>query len=84
MISATLIVLVIRTRNSFYKSRPGNYLLIATLVVVAFVAVLPMMPFAGALGLVAVPPVFYLAMLVIVLAYLLCTEVVKKFFFRRL
>ena len=84
VISATLIVLVIRTRNSFYKSRPGNYLLIATLVVVAFVAVLPMMPFAGALGLVAVPPVFYLAMLVIVLAYLLCTEVVKKFFFRRL
>ncbi len=84
VVSATLIVLVIRTRNSFYKSRPGNYLLLATLLVVAFVAVLPMMPFAGALGLVAVPPVFYLAMLVIVLAYLLCTEVVKKFFFRRL
>ena len=84
VVSATLIVLVIRTRNSFYKSRPGNYLLLATLLVVAFVAVLPMMPFAGALGLVAVPPVFYRAMLVIVLAYLLCTEVVKKFFFRRL
>ncbi len=83
VVSATLIVLVVRTRNTFYKSRPGKYLLIATLVIVGFVLILPMLPFASALGLVAVPPVFYLAMLFIVILYLVSAEIFKKFFFKR-
>jgi P-type Mg2+ transporter len=83
VVSATLIVLVVRTRNTFYKSRPGKYLLIATLAIVGFVLVLPVLPFASALGFVAVPPAFYLAMLVIVLLYLVSAEMFKKFFFRR-
>ena len=83
VVSATLIVLVVRTRNTFYKSRPGKYLLIATLVIVGFVLILPMLPFASALGLTTVPPVFYLAMLFIVILYLVSAEVFKKFFFKR-
>ena len=82
VVSATLIVLIVRTRNAFYKSRPGKYLLIATLAIVGFVLVLPVLPFASALGFVAVPPVFYLAMLVIVLLYLVSAELFKKFFFK--
>src|SRR3984893_7521210 len=35
VVSASLIVLVVRTRKPFFKSRPGKYLLLATLVVVA-------------------------------------------------
>lgn len=83
VVSATLIVLVVRTRNTFYKSRPGRYLLIATLVIVGFVIILPMLPLASAMSFVAVPPVFYLAMLGIVLLYLVSAEVLKKFFFKR-
>jgi Mg2+-importing ATPase len=82
VVSATLIVLVVRTRNAFYKSRPGKYLLIATLAVVGFVLVLPVLPFAATLGFVPVQPVFYLAMLGIVFTYLVCAEIFKKFFFR--
>jgi len=82
VVSATLIVLVVRTRNTFYKSRPGKYLLAATGGIVGFVLLLPIMPFAYAFGFVAVPPIFYLVMLVIVLLYLLSAEVFKKFFFK--
>jgi len=83
VVSATLIVLVVRTRNTFYKSRPGKYLSIATFLIVGFVLVLPVLPFASAMGFVAVPPVFYLAMLGIVLLYIISAEILKKYFFRR-
>ncbi|MGC8880242.1 MAG: magnesium-translocating P-type ATPase, partial [Anaerolineae bacterium] len=41
VISASLIVLVIRSRRPFYKSRPAKYLLIATLFVVLVALVVP-------------------------------------------
>ncbi len=82
VVSATLIVLVVRTRNTFYKSRPGKYLLIATLLIVGFVLLLPVLPFASAMGFVTVPPMFYFAMLLIVLLYLVSAEILKKFFFK--
>jgi len=84
VVSATLIVLVVRTRNTFYKSRPGKYLLIATLLIVGFVLLLPVLPFAASLmGFAPVPLTFYMAMLVIVFLYLLSAEILKKFFFKR-
>lgn len=83
VVSATLIVLVIRTRNTFYRSKPGKYLLSATLLIVGIVLFLPIMPFASALGFVTVPPIFYMAMLIIVCLYLVSAEVFKKFFFKR-
>jgi len=82
VVSATLIVLVVRTRNAFYKSRPGKYLLIATLFIAGFVLLIPVLPFAATMGFVPVPPVFYMAMLVIVLLYLVSAEIFKKFFFK--
>jgi len=41
VVSATLIVLVIRTRKPFFRSRPGRYLAIATILVVAATLALP-------------------------------------------
>ena len=41
VISAALIVLVIRTRRPFFKSRPGKYLLLATLLIVVMTLILP-------------------------------------------
>jgi len=83
VVSATLIVLVVRTRNAFYKSMPGKYLLLATLVIAGLVLLLPVMPFMATFGFVPVPPVFYGAMLVIVVLYLLSAEVFKRFFFKK-
>ena len=83
VISASLIVLVVRTRKTFYKSRPGKYLLLATLGIVGLVLLFPVLPFASSMGFVRVPAAFYLAMLLIVLLYILSAEILKKFFFRR-
>ncbi len=84
VISATFIVLIVRTRKVFIKSKPGKYLLLATLLVAAFALLLPYLPFASLLGFIPLPPTFYLAMLGIVVLYILSAELMKKWFYKRL
>lgn len=83
VISATLIVLVVRTRGPFYRSKPGRYLLLATLAVVLVVLVLPLTPLAAELGFAPLPVRFYPALLGIVVAYIAGAEMVKRWFYRR-
>ena len=45
--SAALIVLVVRTRRPFFKSRPSKLLALATLAVVIVAALIPYLPFAS-------------------------------------
>ncbi len=84
VISATLIVLVVRTRLPFFKSPPGKYLRIATSLIVLFVLLLPFMPFAALFGFVRLPAVFYGWMILIVVAYIISAELAKRWFYRRL
>ena len=82
VISATLIVLVLRTQFSIFKSRPGKYLLAATLIVVLFTLALPYLPFAGSLGFIPLPLHFYAIMLLIVILYIISAEIVKRQFYK--
>lgn len=84
VISATLIVLVVRTRLAFFKSLPGKYLSIATIVIVLFVLELPLLPFAGLFGFVKLPLSFYGWMLLIVAAYVFSAEKLKQWFYRKI
>ena len=84
VISATLIVLVVRTRLAFFKSLPGKYLSIATSMIVLFVLVLPLMPFAGLFGFVRLPLSFYGWMLLIVAVYVFSAEKLKQWFYRKI
>ena len=84
VISATLIVLVVRTRLAFFKSLPGKYLSIATSMIVLFVLVLPLMPFAGLFGFVRLPLSFYGWMLLIVAVYVFFAEKLKQWFYRKI
>lgn len=84
VISATLIVLVIRTRRPFFSSRPGNHLLLATLAIVVVTLLLPVSPFAGYLGFTQ-PPFFFLIVLVGILAlYVASAEIAKRIFYSRI
>ena len=84
VISATLIVLVIRTRRPFFQSRPGNHLLAATLLVVAVTLLLPLTPLAGFLGF-SLPPLSFLLVLALILAlYVATAEIVKRMFYSRM
>ncbi|HVO71667.1 MAG TPA: HAD-IC family P-type ATPase, partial [Aggregatilineaceae bacterium] len=83
VVSATMIVLVIRTRRRFYRSRPGRPLLIATLSVIAVTILIPFSPLGEVFGFTRLPPVFLLLLTLIVIAYVASAEVVKQLFYRR-
>ena len=82
VISATLIVLVIRTRRPFFKSRPGKHLLIATLSIVGITLILPFTPLSAILGFSQLPPVFYMMLGGIVVLYMILAEVIKEIFYK--
>jgi Mg2+-importing ATPase len=79
-----LVVFVLRTRKTpFYKSKPGRYLLISTLAVVAVAFALPYTPLGTLFNFTPPPTMFYLALAGIIAAYLFLVEVVKKWFNKR-
>jgi Mg2+-importing ATPase len=83
VISAVMIVLVIRTRRPFIKSRPGKYLLIMSLVIIGVTLVFPASPLKGVFEFQVLPLSFYLVLSVILLLYVLSAEVLKRYFYRR-
>lgn len=82
VVSSALIVLVVRTRRPFYRSRPGRPLLIATLVVVGLTLLLPYSPLAPLLGFVPLPFVFLVVLGPICLLYVVAAEAAKSVFYR--
>lgn len=83
VVSATLIVLVIRTRGGLLHSRPSKALLAATLLVAAATVALPYTPLGALFDLVPLPPMFLGMMGLIVLGYVASAEVAKALFYRR-
>jgi len=82
VISASIIVLVVRSRRPFTRSRPSRGLLVATLAVVGLTLLLPYTPLRGPLGFVPLQPLFLAALLCIVVGYVVAAEVAKKVFYR--
>jgi Mg2+-importing ATPase len=84
VVSATLIVLVVRTHRSFLRSRPGRALLGATLAVAVTTPAIPYTPLGVAFGFVPLPPLFLGLMGLIVLGYVVSAELAKRWFYRKL
>ncbi|HEU0273149.1 MAG TPA: magnesium-translocating P-type ATPase [Candidatus Udaeobacter sp.] len=82
--SAALIVLVVRTRRPFFRSRPSNLLVLATLGVVIVALITPYLPFASVLGFQRIPTHFYPILALIVFAYIAAAEFTKVLFYRKL
>jgi len=82
VVSATLIVLVVRTRRSFLHSWPGRALLGATLAVTAATLTIPYTSLGAVFGFVPLPPLFLGLMGLIVLGYVLSAELAKHWFYR--
>ena len=83
VISASMIVLVIRSRKPFYKSKPGKYLQIATLVIFIATLALPYTPLARLFNFQPLPFSFLLMLAVILALYIVSAEIVKKIFYRK-
>jgi Mg2+-importing ATPase len=82
VISASMIVLVIRTHQSILKSRPSRPLFFATIIIVIITLIFPYTPIAGILGFEPLPLEFLLVLALIVGLYIFCAENVKRVFYQ--
>jgi Mg2+-importing ATPase len=83
VISASIIVLVIRSRKPFFRSRPGKYLLIATLSIVVITLIFPFTPLGTLFGFSPLRFTTYLLILLIVVVYIVAAEITKNIFYRK-
>jgi Mg2+-importing ATPase len=83
VVSAALIVLVVRTKKTMLTSRPSRLLLWATLAVVGVTVWLPFGPLAELFGFVPLPWAFLPALVGIVVLYVVSAELAKRWFYRR-
>ena len=83
VVSASLIVLVIRSRRPSFKSRPGKYLIMATLSIVVVTLIVPFTPFAEIFGFSPLPFSFFLLIGIIVLFYIITAEIAKTVFYKK-
>jgi P-type Mg2+ transporter len=83
VVSASLIVLVIRSRKPFFKSRPSPYLLTATLLVMVVTLMLPFTPLGEIFGFSQLPIAFPLLIGIIVIMYMITAEMAKTVFYTK-
>jgi Mg2+-importing ATPase len=74
-----LVVLVIRTRRSpFWRSRPSRELVAAIIVALAAAVLIPASPLGALLEFAGLPPLYWILLVGIVVAYLALVEAVKR------
>ncbi len=81
VVSASLIVLVIRSRKPFFRSRPGKHLMLATFLVVVATLALPFTPVARLFDFRPLAISFVILLGGIVVLYVIATEITKKLFY---
>ncbi len=82
VISASLIVLVVRTSRPFFRSKPSSRLLVATLAVVVVTLVLPYSPLSSLIGFKPLPIMFMAWLFMIIIGYVITAEAAKRVFYR--
>ena len=84
VISAVMIVLVVRTRKAFFRSLPGNALLAASCTIVLIVCLIPLTPLVKWFGFMPLPLTLYGWTALLIAAYMFAAELLKHWFYRRL
>jgi Mg2+-importing ATPase len=82
VVSAALIVLVIRSRKPFFKSIPGKYLTLTTLLIVVVTFIIPYTPLSSLLGFQPLSVWILFVIVAIVALYILTAEIAKKIFYK--
>jgi len=82
ILSASLVVLIIRTKNPFYKSRPGKYLIIAIILTAIATIIVPYTKLGTIFGFTKLPASFLIILMLILVAYMTLAEITKKIFYK--
>jgi Mg2+-importing ATPase len=83
VITELLILFIIRTHKSFFKSSPYQPLILLSIIAVMATLALPYLPFASDMGFVHLPLLNLGIMLGIVLLYILTADWLKVWFFKK-
>ncbi len=83
LLSEVLILLVIRTRRTFVRSRPGAALLGLGVVAAGATVALPYTPLAGPLGFAPISGTLWLVVVLVLVAYVAVSEGTKRALLRR-
>jgi Mg2+-importing ATPase len=84
LMTQTMIVHIIRTaRIPFLQSNPAPFMAMVTALVMAIGIAIPYTPIGAALGMVALPPVYFAWLVAILLSYCALTQLVKSWYVRR-
>jgi Mg2+-importing ATPase len=82
LLTELVIALVVRTRQPFYRSRPGRLLLWSTVLVALLALAIPFLPMVAVLGFVPVPGALLATLCAITAMYVVAVEAAKRWFFR--
>ena len=80
--SACIIVLVIRTTRPIFRSKPKRYLIISTLITISIVMIFPYTPIGKIFGFAEIPASYIVIIGLIVTAYAISAEIIKKIFYK--
>jgi Mg2+-importing ATPase len=83
ILTELFILFIIRTHKNFFKSRPGKYLFILSIIGFIVTIGLPYLPFANEIGLTPLPFINFVAILLIVAAYIITADSLKVWFFKK-
>jgi Mg2+-importing ATPase len=83
LLTELVIALVVRTRHAFWRSRPGKYLLLSSLLFIVITLAIPYIPFISVFGFIPLPLPLMLAMIGLTILYMAVTELAKKYFYSR-
>ncbi len=84
LFTQTLIIHVIRTNKiPFIQSRASWPLIITSIIIVSVGAWLTVSPLAETLGFVALPALYWLLLAIMLVAYVILTQVIKTWFYRK-
>jgi Mg2+-importing ATPase len=80
----TLVIHIIRTgKIPFIESKPSQFLIFTSLYIVTIGLILPFIPLGKYFGFVQPPPLYFLALFIIVAVYLCLVQFVKNWFIKR-
>ena len=84
LLSEILILIVLRTRYLFFKSKPSRYLLVASVFTLIACMVIPYLPFAKDFELYPLPLNIFLSIILIIIIYMIFAEVTKRLVMKKL
>jgi Mg2+-importing ATPase len=82
VVSAAMVVLVIRTRRPFFLSMPSRLLFFVTIAIVGLTVLIPFTVVGRLFGFVPLPLPFLGMLGAIVIVYIIGAEITKRVFFR--